>query len=288
MKLIKRLILLVILLVVLAVGGVIAGVVYIDSIAKAAVEKGGTYALGVTTTLNKADVGILGGTFQLLGLKVANPPGYKSDSFIKLGDGSVAVAFSTLRKDIVDLPSLKLTDIDVNLEKNGDTSNYKVILDNLKKLESGETKSKEGGKRYVIDKVEIRNIKVHANLVSPSSPISDLTKVNVTLDEVVLQNVGTAGKGVPLPDLAGIIVQALMSAIAEKGGGGLIPNILLDDLKSQLANLKGLADLGVNLSVGTIGEAGKVVEGVLKEADKTGKKLEEGLKGIIPGGDKKK
>jgi hypothetical protein len=296
MKLIKRLVTLVVLLVVLVGVGAFAAFAYIDSIAKAAVEKGGTYALGVPTKLGSADVGILKGGFEMKGLDVNNPPGYKSASFLTMGDGGVNVKLDTLRKEIVEIPRLALSDISVNLEKSEGKANYQVILDNLKKLESGEPSNKPkdtgSGKKFVINQVEISNVKVHVDLLPVGG---SLTTVNLTLDKVALTDVGTAGKGVPLPELASIIVKALMSAIVDKGGG-IIPADLLGDLQGQLAQLKNLDQLGVKLSADLSKEAQKAIEGVQKDVQKkveeatkdAGKKLEEGLKGLIPGGDKKK
>ncbi|MDX1682749.1 MAG: hypothetical protein R3336_06495, partial [Phycisphaeraceae bacterium] len=51
--------------------------IYIDSIAATAVERGGTYALGVDTRLADADVGIFAGEVTLDGLTVDNPEGFK-------------------------------------------------------------------------------------------------------------------------------------------------------------------------------------------------------------------
>lgn len=296
MKLIKRLVGVAVLLVVLVVVAGVAAFAYIDSIAKAAVEKGGTYALGVPTKLGSADVGVLSGGFEMKGLDVNNPPGYKSASFLTMGDGGVNVKLDTLRKDIVEIPRLALSDIKVNLEKSDGKANYQVILDNLKKLESGQPstppKDSGSGKKFVINQVEIKNVVVHVDLLPVGG---QLTQVNMTLDKVALSDVGTAGKGVPLPELASIIVKALMSAIAEKGGG-IIPADLLGDLQGQLAQLKNLDQLGVKLSADLSKEAEKALEGIKKDAGKAvedakkdvEKKIEEGLKGLIPGGDKKK
>jgi hypothetical protein len=290
MKLVKRLIGLVVVLVVLVVAAVFGVAFYADSIAKAAVEKGGTYALGVPTKLGDADVGLLSGGLEMKKLDVANPQGYKSASFLSMGDGAVKVSLGTLRKDVVEIPTLSLADIQINLEKSGDKANYQVILDNLKKLESGsaqpQQKPAEAGKKFVITKVDISNVKVHVDLLPVGG---ELTQANITLDKVELNDVGTAGKGVPLSDLASIIVKALMSAIADKGAG-IIPADLLGDLQGQLAQLNNLDQLGVKLSSDLNKEASKAIEGVQKDVEKkiddTKKKIEDGLKGIIPGGKK--
>lgn len=293
MKLIKRLLALAVVLVVLIVVGVFGVYFYIDSIAKSAVEKGGTYALGVPTKLADADVGLLKGDVGLTGLDVNNPPGYKSASFLTMGQGGVQVSLGTLRKDIVELPRLSLSDIQINLEKNDAKANYQVILDNLKKLESGDPaqKPKEAsGKKFVIKQVNISNVKVHVDLL----PIGgQLTPFNLTLDSVVLNDVGTAGKGVPLAELASIIVKALMSAIAENGGG-ILPADLLNDIQGHLAQLQNLDQLGIKLTADVQQQAQKAIEGVKQDLEKklddakkdAEKKIEDGLKGLIPGGKK--
>lgn len=294
MKLIKRLIAVLVILVVLVGVGAFAALMYIDSIAKAAVERGGTYAMGVPTTLGSADVGIRKPGFYMKSLNVGNPTGYKSASFLTVGDGGVNVSLESLNKDVVELPRLALSDIQVNLEKAEGKANYQVILDNLKKLESGDPAQQpkeSSGKKFVINEVDIRNVKVHVDLIPVGG---SLTQVNITLDEVKLNNVGTAGKGVPLPELASIIVKALMSAIVDKGGG-LLPGDLLGDLQGQLAQLKNLDELGVKLQADMKQQAEKAIEGVKQDVEKkiddtkkdVEKKLQEGLKGLIPG-DKKK
>lgn len=293
MKLIKRLVLVGFVLVVLVAAAGVGIVYYVDSIAKEAVERGGTYALGVPTKLGDADVGLLSGGFDMKKLDVSNPQGYKSASFLSMGEGGVRVSLSTLRQPIVEVPRLALSDIQINLEKSGDKANYQVILDNLKKLESGQPQQqpKGDGKKYVINEVEIKNVKVHVDLLPAGGA---LTQVDIALDEVRLKDVGTAGKGVPLSDLASIIVKALMSAIASKGQG-IIPGELLGDLQGKLAQLQNLDQLGVKLSAQLNEQATKVIGDVQKDVEKkiedakkdVEKKLEEGLKGLIPGEKKK-
>ena len=65
MKLLLRLVGLVVALVVLAL---VAAFVYLDVAAKAAIERGGTNALGVETTVDTADVKVLAGRFEMRGL----------------------------------------------------------------------------------------------------------------------------------------------------------------------------------------------------------------------------
>ncbi len=290
-KLIKRLFALGFVLVLLVIGGVVFAVMNINSLAKAGIEKGGTYALGTNTTLQSANVGILGGTFAMNGLNVANPPGYKAPSFLSLGSGGVAVSFNSLSKPVVELPKLSLDGLNVALEKSGGKANFNVILDHIKKVAdqaggSGGSSSGGGGdKKFVVNELSLTNIKISVDLIGGPA---DLTKVNIPIDEIKLTNVGktgtgVGGTGVTMSQLASIIVQAVLAAAADKGGG-ILPADILGDLQGGLAGLGNLDNLQMSVAAkaqGTIekiggdaakqvseklgGEAGKAVEDATKK-----------------------
>lgn len=288
-KRIKRLFALGFVLILLVIGGVVFAVMNINSLAKAGIEKGGTYALGTNTTLQSANVGILGGTFSMNGLNVANPPGYKAPSFLSLGSGGVAVSFNTLSKPVVELPRLSLDNLNVALEKSGGKANFNVILDHIKKVADqagGGGPSTDGGeKKFVVNELSLTNIKISVDLIGGPG---DLTKVNIPIDEIKLNNVGktgtgVAGTGVTMSQLASIIVEAVLAAAADKGGG-ILPADILGDLQGGLAGLGSLDNLGMSVAAkaqGTIekiggdaiktvtdkigGEAGKVVEDATKK-----------------------
>ena len=117
-KIIKPITILLVLLIIL----VVVPILYIDTIAKTAIERGAQYALGVDVTLGSADVGLLSGEFTLTDLKIANPDGFQSPHFLHLENGNTQVTLSSLGEDTVVLPTLTLTGIDMHLEKKGDKS----------------------------------------------------------------------------------------------------------------------------------------------------------------------
>jgi hypothetical protein len=287
-KLVK---LLLVLIVVFIIGAVVLSF-YVNSIAKTAVEKGGTYALGVNTTLKSAGVKPLAGAFSMSGLNVANPEGYKSSHFLTLGNGDVAVSLPTLMKSVVTLPHLNLSDIDMNLEKKEGKANYQTIMDNLKKL-SSDKPADANAKKYVIESIDIRNVMVHVDVMGKA--------VNVPIESITMKNVGSDGSGVDMAQLTGVITKAVFAAVVE-AGGGLIPTEMLGDLTSGLAGLANLDKLGEVVNVKALGdiagkageaaskvagEAGKVVGEAGKTAEDLANKAKEGLGGIL-GGDKKK
>ena len=279
-KLIKYVCGLVVVLLLLAVGVV----VYIDSIAKAAIERGATYALGVETTLGSADVKLLSGSFAMGDLTIANPQGFESPYFTHLGAGDVEVAIKTLRQETVQLPTLTLTNLEMYLDKKEGKANYDVILENLKRFESQEDdEHTSGGKKYIIDEVVIKNIMVHVQLLPLGG---NLTKLDVPIDEIRLENVGSEEhQGVAMSRLTSAIIKGMLIAIVQKGGG-LIPGDILGDLGQGLGSL---TDMGLDAATG-LGERFKDAGGGLDEVTEgigdALKGLGDGLGGLL-GGDKK-
>lgn len=272
-KLVKVMLVLVVLLVVIVVGAVVGVGMYANQLAKKGIERGGTYALGVPTTVDSVSIGLLSGKFGMSGLNVANPGGggYTSSHFLSLGTGNVAVNYSTLQQPVVDLPELTLRKIDVSLEKKGGKANYQTILDNLKKLQdSGSSKPSTGDeKKLIIQKLLIEDIKINVDMVDAGG-LGQLAKLTIPLEKIELDNVGKTGTGVQgtgvtMEQLASIIVQAVLNAATEKAGG-ILPAELLNDLQSSLGQLNALKELPM-----------KVMGDVKNVVDNLGKDLGKGL-----------
>ncbi|MBX3383753.1 MAG: hypothetical protein KF864_09625 [Phycisphaeraceae bacterium] len=302
MKIIKWLLIAVVLVVVLVVAGVFFAISRIDAIAKAAIERGGTHATGVQTTLDSAKVGLRAGTFEMSGLRIANPAGFKTEKFFTLGSGGVSVSYDSLQQPVVVLPTLKLSDLTVNLERNEGKTNYKVLLDNLGRTSSGSQPSKPpaaGGeeKKFVVNELEITNVNVRVDMIGLGS-VSPA--VNVPIERIRLTNVGkgqggVADSGVTMGQLSGIVIQAVLGAAVD-AGGGIIPDDILGDLKGQLTSLDGLKNVGVEF-VGKAGEAARQLQSAgqnirstvddatnkAKDAADELKKGVEGIRGLIPG-----
>lgn len=272
MKKIKRLVLAGMLLLVL---GAVSGLVYIDRIARLAVEAGATYALGVKTTLQGLDVGVLGGSVALSKFKIANPEGFDTPHFMDLAGGSMAVSLGTLMDDTITLPELKLSGLDLNLERKGATANYKVILDELKKFESkeaaapggkaesGAPASTSGGKKFVVKQVVIEGVKVQVNLLPVGGK---LTRVPITVPRIELTEVGTGPSGgVEMGKLVGIVMRALLDSVV-RAGGGLIPDDIAGELRAGLDSLGNLG--GVTAKV--VGDVTTVVDGQVKKLGELG------------------
>jgi hypothetical protein len=272
MKLFIKLIAGLVVVVVLLVG---VGFFFLDSLAKTAIERGATYALGVQTTLGSADVGVFSGDFRMNDLHVANPEGFDAaKQFLHLGDGYVAVSLGSLRQDTVELPALTLTNVQMSLEKKGSKSNYGVIAENLKRLESGggepaPKKEAEEGKGYVIKEVLLKDVNVEVDML----PIGgELSRMKVPIKEIRLTDVGSQ-KSVKMGELTDVIIKAILAAVMANGSD--LPSDLTKDLGGTLKGLEDLDDMGIKSAY----ELGKV-EDLTKNVEAIGKQVEDARKGI--------
>ncbi len=300
MKRLVKLLVVVVLLLIVAVG---VALYFIDHLAKTGIEKGGTYATGVDTTVSGVSIGLLSGKFGIDDLNIANPAGFnQGPHFLNMGSARLELPLSELTKDTVTVPIIELSDLDVVLEKKGDTSNYQTILDNLKKLESqGPSQpSTSGGKskQFMVKEIVLRNIEVHPYLLqlgggpAKQIPVPPIKEVRFSYD---------SAKGLDMAELTNLIMKVVLKSIVDNAGGmlGDIAGSLGDSLK-QLASLDEVGKMGqavlgeaTKALEGVTEQAGEVVKGVtdtLKEGgdvgktlDDAGKKIGEGLGGLFGG-----
>ncbi len=272
----------------------------IDAIARKGVERGATFALQVPTTLDSANVKVLSGGFAMSGLEVKNPEGFSAPHFLKMDDASVNVSLGTLAEEVVELPELTVSGIDMYLIKEGGKANYQVIMDNLKRFESEEKSPSDPaneGKKFVIRKIEIKDVMVHASVLPLG--VAGQT-VDVEVPEIVLTNVGSAGQSVSMAEVINIVMKAVFATALNLGD--VLPGDITEGLKGGLSQLGSLSDVGVGVAaevgghvVGIAGDAAKALgdlpggvgEGAGKAVEDAAKGVEEGIKGLF-GGDKKK
>ena len=284
----KVLLKLIALLIVLVVIGAVVVLFYIDAIARKGIESAGTYALGVETSLDRADVGVLSGEFAMEGLTVANPQGFSTPHFLSLGHGGVAVTLGTLREEVVVLRHLVFADLDMNLQRTKDGANYKVIADNLKRFESGQSTEEKpkSGKRFIIDKLEIRNVVVHVDALPDGG---EAARVTIPIEKIEMAGIGSdTGKGVLLAELANIIIQVILDTVVRENGN-LLPGTMAGELQGNLAQLKSLKSMDIDVQTQVQEQLGKqgVPEGLSGEAGKAAEEVMKGIGGLF-GGEKKK
>jgi len=269
MKLVVRIALgLVVVLVLLGVGAML----FVDSLAKQAIERGGSYALGVETRVEKASIGLFSGEFALAGLAVANPPGFAEPDFFTLHATELELPLSTLMQDRITIPSLVLEGITIDLERNPKGTNYGAILDSLKRFEQPKTSPEApreaeagGGKAFVLRSLVIRDVRATVNLLPEGG---DLTKLSLAIPEIVVEGLGSE---MSVAQICALVVKSVVRA-ALQAGGGQLPDELLADLRGRMSGLEDTAHVRVQQ------ELGKVEAKLQKQADELGPEASKALK----------
>lgn len=267
----------VVMVVVLGIVGLVAvGLSQIDTLVKMGIERGGTYATGVDTTVDRVDVSIRRQTFDMEGFMLANPAGFDTPHFMTLGDTAVRV--KDAGRQVITLSSLTLKDIDLYLDKGQDPSNYNAVLNNLKRFESGEKgppPAESEAMQVIVESLVIENVGVRlANMPGLSVVAGD---VAVRVPRIELRNVG-ADEPMGFGELIGLVVKTVLAASVE-AGGGIIPLDVLGDLRGGLAGLTSLSDMGIE-AVGDLGkqineQLGSALEDVQRAGEEARRRADE-------------
>ena len=241
-------------LVVLVIVVLLVVVLRIDAIAKTGVEKGGTYALGVETSVDELSLSLLRGKLMMKGLKINNPPDFTSDHLMRSGRFDLELVPTSVLGETIELKKFELDGLDVNIEQKITGSNISTILENLKRFDTGEgeeTEAKTGGKKIKVDRIVIRNVVVHFHLLPELSPTGPVTVEipQIELTEVTSDN----ASGVVVGELVRKIIPAIIEAIL-KDSKGKVPTDFLSTLDKQVV------DLGAVLE-----ETDKTIKSVLKD-----------------------
>jgi uncharacterized protein involved in outer membrane biogenesis len=255
----------------------------IDRIAKAGIEKGGTYALGVNTTCDSVGLSLLKGELGVSGLTVANPEGFETPHFIKTGRVEVGVDTGTLLSNTIVVNRFELKGLDLNFEHGKGTTNVSAILDNLKSPEAGkkaETPKEEGGRKVKINKVLLHDIVAHVQMLPLGGKASTL---DIKIDELVLENVDSDGSGISVADLIRRLVPAVLAAIFERGKG-VITDADFGKLGDQIGEAtQSLGAGAAHLTKQATENMGKAAKDAEESLKKGGDAIKKGVEGLFGG-----
>ena len=264
--LIKIILGILIVLVILAV----AAFLFIDVIAKNALEKGAPLVLGTNVSVQRIHIEPFNGRVEIKNLIIDNPEGtYSSEYAIKLGDIIADVDLATVTKKKIRIEEMFMKDVDVVYETNVINSNLQEILDNVKKLDTAEKKEKEeemqeGGKEekektLQVDLIELDNVGVTVQAkgaaaglpikvsIDPMGPLGEgeegITPVGLSLrilGAIVTTAIKSAGGSVG--DAAAVISDAATDAVAGATGAAVdAANTVVNDAANAASDaLKGL------------------------------------------------
>ncbi len=238
-----------------------------NNLLKSGIETAASKTLNVAVNIGDMDFSIFGGKVGFQNLVIDNPPGYKHEKLLEVGDARIAVNIGSLLEDTVNIKEIMFDGVNVVLEQKGVTSNN--LQDIINSIPQGEEEpqdeTKKATKKLRIDKLELTNIVVNAKLLPIPGKKDTIT---LKLNPIKMTNLGSDNK-LDTAKLTGKILMAIVTGVAEQGAG-VLPDDLTNAMKTSLGKT---AELGK--------AAAKEGQKLLEEGADTGKDIIEGVTGIF-------
>jgi len=235
MKLFRRLVLIGLVLLLLGGG---AALLFLDPIVRSAIEKGGTAAAGVPTTLDKADASFFSGTFGLEGFVISNPQGFGPKPFLALKGARARWQNGSILSDTLLIDEFALEGLELNLDRTGANNNWDKILDSMKRLSGGSQPEKpaqpasgESGRSVTMKLITIQN--THCSLHLAGQPAMNGT-LEVDVPAIRIENLRSNGS---TAEIAGKLTKAVVEAVLKQSlssGQGIFPGDVLKELEGGL------------------------------------------------------
>ena len=247
----KILKLVVLIFVIVLIAAVVAFHLFSGQIIKSGVKTAASNALKVGVDINDISLSILGGSVEIDGLIINNPPGYTYKNLLELSKADIAVNIRSLMQDTVHIKEIKLDGMDLVIEQKGFSNNLQEIIKGLpsEKTQQGQPAA---GKKLVIDDLEITNIRVKVKLVTGTVPLN--------LAPIKMTNLGGDNK-LDTAKLSAKIMVAITQGIVQQGAG-VLPGDMLKTMNSTLGEV-------TNIGKAAVEEGKKAIEsgtGLLKGA----------------------
>jgi len=261
---ILRVVLLVIIVLVVSI--VVLIHLFGNSALKAGIETAASKTLSVPVNIDDMDFSILGGSVGFQNLVIDNPPDYKHDKLLEVGNARIAVSIGSLLTDTVNIKEIMFDGVEVVIEQKGLSNNLQDIIKALPKGEAEpEDATEKPAKKLHIDNLEITNVTVKAKLLPVPGKADTIT---IELDPIRMTDLGSDDK-LDMAKLSSKILLAIATGVAEQGAGKL-PKGMTDGMKATLSKA---TELGK-----TAAEEGKKL---LEEGKDAGKGIIEGFKGLL-------
>jgi uncharacterized protein involved in outer membrane biogenesis len=181
--------------------------------------------------LDGVKIELTSGKGALRGLTVGNPPGFKSERAMSLGELGLELDVGSVTKDPVVIKEISITAPDVTYEFGLKGSNLDALKQNVdaygakskdrSKPADGEKKPDEPGKKLVIENLYVRNGKVNVSATELQGQTASTSLPDIHLTDIGKKTGGATAAEVAEQVLAAISREAARAA-AKTNVGGLI------------------------------------------------------------------
>jgi len=260
---------------------IVAALVFIDSLAKNALEKGAPLVLGTNVSVKRIHIEPFNGRVEIKNLIIDNPKeSYSSDYAIKLGDIVADVDLKTITNDKIRIEEMVMRDVDVVYETNVISSNLQDILDNVKKLDTKEKTEKEEEKpeekeeakekTLQVDTIELERVGI--TVQAKGAPAGLPIKVSIDpMGPLGEDEEGITPVGLTLRILGAIVTTAIKSAGGSVTEAATAIGTATADAAAGAANAavetgKTVANEAVNAASNAANEAVSAASGAVNDA----------------------
>jgi hypothetical protein len=252
MKIVSRILILVVLL--LIVGGAIL-YFSIDRIIKSTVQTQATNSLNLNTTLDSANLSLVGGSLKLNGLNVASPAGFSTGPMFQLGQAALSVNYSQLSKETIHVADISITGPVLLMEYTNGKLNLNAAVDQMPKSSDESSSSSSTGSgsnassssdsskqvKLIIDSLTVSgaNVIIHPGTQFPGMP----AELTVPLPDLTIKNIGNgdgANNGAAIKDVVLSVVNKMaQSALQSDAIKGEFKQMALGQLGNLTKSLPG-------------------------------------------------
>ena len=253
---------------------VVLALVFIDVLAKNALEKGAPMVLGTNASVERIHIEPFNGRVEITNLIIDNPSeSYSSDYAIKLGDVVADIEIGSVFGKKIHIEDLTLKDVDVVYETTVINSNLQEILDNVKKLaskeEEEEKEDKDEGKEkkeqtLQVDKIELENVGVTVQVKGTPAGLP----IHVSIDS--MGPLGDDEEGITPVELSLRVLGAIITT-AIKSAGGSVGDAAAAIGEATADAAAGAVDAAADAAAGAVDAAAGAIKGLFggsKDNDK--------------------
>jgi hypothetical protein len=182
----------------------------LDSLVASAIRQYGPEITGVSVKLASVSIKPADGSATLRGLALGNPPGFKTERALSLGEISMTLDIGSLTRDVILIKDISIIRPDVTYEHAAGGSNLDVIQRHVEKYVAAkaggksDAKDKGPGKKFIIEHVYLKDAKAEV-----SAEILKGKTVSVPVPNLHLTDIGKKTNGAT----AGEAVKQIFGAI---------------------------------------------------------------------------
>jgi hypothetical protein len=197
------------IVIVLAALGVIAYFVLsnpLGRLVKLAVEGFGPAIMQAEVRVDSVNISTTDGRGKLIGLKLGNPKGFKTDHALKADKIDIVIEPASIAQNVLVLHKVLIDAPHINYESGKNGTNFDAIQRNVESYlgkGKGAKENKGDGKKMIIDSFIIRNAKVNYN-----------NTVDLSLPDIELHNIGKKTNGATSAQVTGAIIAELNKKLA--------------------------------------------------------------------------